>query len=215
LFHTVAQTPGLASPGSEKALLSEPRLGSRGACHTSSKYTLAVAQIDGQNSVHVKVSCCPWRDSRSFLGQTDSFGVGGLPAVAVWRRRALELFPDLRRELSRRGYSVYSLFFDLKPLLREAFDRGDAELVRRIFGFAEWCAKQSAQPLWNAAGVSFYEHLFDYPAYSERMVPWLSPVVVFNHWGLWEAMVTPGEWARVASLLEAKRAVGERQARRL
>jgi len=37
------------------------------------------------------------------------------------------LFPDLRRELTRRGYSVYSLFFDLKPLLREAFDCGDTD----------------------------------------------------------------------------------------
>jgi hypothetical protein len=132
----------------------------------------------------------------------------------VWRRRALELFPELRCDLTGRDYTVYSLFFDLKPMLREAFEAGDEGLVRRIFGFAEWCAAQTAQELWSAAGVAFYEHLFDYPAYSERAVPWLSPRVVYTHWGLWEAMVSPAEWARVAPWLEAKRANGERQTRR-
>jgi hypothetical protein len=134
--------------------------------------------------------------------------------VAVWRRRALELFPELRRDLTERGYTAYSLFTDLKPLLRESLDRGDAEVVRRIFAFAEWCAAQTAQPLWNAAGVAFYEHLFDYPVYSERVVAWLSPAVVSTHWGLWEATVSPGEWARVAPLLESKRVAGERHAGR-
>jgi hypothetical protein len=130
--------------------------------------------------------------------------------MAAWRRRALELFPNLRRDLTAADYSVYSLFFDLKPLLRQAFDREDTNLVRNIFGFAEWCAGQTAPSLWNAAGVAFYEHLFDFPAYSERIVSWLSPSIVFTHWGLWEAMVSPPEWARVAPWLEAKRAAGER-----
>lgn len=134
--------------------------------------------------------------------------------MAAWRRRALELFPELRRDLTGPDYTVYSVFFDLKPMLRDAFDRDDTELVRRIFGFAEWCAAQTAEELWNAAGVAFYEHLFDYPAYSERVVPWLSPGVVYTHWGLWEAMVSPTEWARVAPWLESKRAAGERQAAR-
>ena len=131
--------------------------------------------------------------------------------MAAWRRRALELFPQLRRDLSARDYTVYSLFFDLKPLLRDAYGAGDDGLIRRMYEFAEWCARQTAQPLWNAAGVAFYEHLFDYPEYSERAVPWLSPRVVFMHWELWEAMVATEEWARVSPLLEAKRSAGERE----
>jgi hypothetical protein len=134
--------------------------------------------------------------------------------MAAWRRRALELFPDLRRDLTGSDYSVYMLFFDLKPQLRDALARNDTALVRRIFDFAEWCADQTAQKLWNAAGVAFYEHLFDYPEYSERMLPWLSPTVVYTHWNLWEAMVSRDEWARVAPCLEAKRAAGEQQAGR-
>jgi hypothetical protein len=132
--------------------------------------------------------------------------------MAVWRRRALEHFPELRRELTGRDYSVYLLFFDLKPMLRAAFDAGDDGLLRRIFGFAEWCSRQTAKELWNAAGVAFYEHLFDYPQYSERVIPWLSPRIVFTHWQLWEAMVDPAEWSRLRSLLEGKRRAGEREA---
>jgi hypothetical protein len=91
--------------------------------------------------------------------------------MAAWRRRALELFPQLRRDLQSRDYSVYSLFFELKPMLRTAHDSGDNELLRCIYGFAEWCSQQTAKELWNAAGVAFYEHLFDYPDYSERIIP--------------------------------------------
>ena len=130
--------------------------------------------------------------------------------MAVWRRRALELFPALRPDLTRRDYTIYLLFFDLRPLLREAFDRSDDELVRRIFGFAEWCSVQTAQPLWNAAGVAFYEHLFDYPEYTARILPRLSARVVANHWELWVAMVGAAEWARIAPSLEARRAAGVR-----
>jgi hypothetical protein len=131
--------------------------------------------------------------------------------VAVWRRRALELFPELHLELNDRDYSVYSLFVDLKPLLRKAHDWEDVELLRRIYDFAEWCSRQTAKDLWNAAGVSFYEHLFDYPAYSARVIPWLSPLVVYTHWSLWEAMAPPGEWAWVGPLLEDKRRAGEQE----
>jgi hypothetical protein len=143
--------------------------------------------------------------------------VGGVPWIrskpmAVWRRRALELFPQLRGEITGRDCSVYSLFFELKPMLRAAFDAGDTDLLGRIFGFAEWCSSQTAKELWNPAGVAFYEHLFDYPQYSEQVIPWLSPHVVFTHWQLWEAMVAPTEWARVRPLLDGKRIAGEREA---
>jgi hypothetical protein len=133
--------------------------------------------------------------------------------MAVWRRRALAHFPELRQDLTARGYNPYSLFFDLQMLLPAAYDGGDEDLLRRIFGFAEWCARQTAKELWNPAGVSFYEHLFDDPAYSDRVLPWLSPAVVYAHWNLWEAIAPDCEWARVKNRLEPKRAEGERQYR--
>ena len=42
----------------------------------------------------------------------------------------------------------------------------------------------------NAAGVAFYEHLFDgrQDGWAE-VIPWLSPFVVRQNWGLWEAAI--------------------------
>jgi hypothetical protein len=110
--------------------------------------------------------------------------------MSAWRRRALSLFPALGRDLERPDYSVYQLFFDLKPMLLQAHEVGDDETLRRIYGFAEWCSEQSAKDLWNAAGVSFYEHVFDHTE-ARVVVPWLSPRVIANHWTLWEVMLDP------------------------
>jgi hypothetical protein len=114
----------------------------------------------------------------------------------------LTLFPDLRPEVEKPDYTIYQAFFDLLPRVREAHLSGDEESLRRIYGFAEWCAEQPAQHLWNAAGVAFYEHLFD----SDRqlwgaMVRLLSPRVVAKHWVLWESRLPGEHLAEVRRLL--------------
>ena len=98
--------------------------------------------------------------------------------MSEWRRKAIEMFPDLRPELQRKDYTIYMAFFDLFPRLREAQNRGDKEEMQRIGEFAAWCARQKAKDLWNAAGVSFYEHL----AFHEetiQLIPELVPPDVF------------------------------------
>ena len=50
-------------------------------------------------------------------------------AMAAWRRRALELFPQLRAELQQPDYSIYMLFFDLLPTVREAHDADRKSVV--------------------------------------------------------------------------------------
>jgi hypothetical protein len=129
-------------------------------------------------------------------------------AMAAWCRRALELFPDLSEDLTDPGYTVYLLFFDLLPMAMEAHGRDDGDRLRGVYGFAEWCSRQTAKDLWNAAGVAFYEHLFDRPEHTLKVAAWLSPSVVFTHWSLWEAMLPPAEWSRVRRLLEDKQAAG-------
>ena len=49
--------------------------------------------------------------------------------MAAWRRRALEHFPQLRAELQDSDYSIYMLFFDLLPVVREAHDAADSDFV--------------------------------------------------------------------------------------
>ncbi len=134
--------------------------------------------------------------------------------MAAWRRRALELFPQLRRDLTAPDATPGTLFSELKWLARAAHAADDAETLRRIYGFAEWCSRQTAKELWNAAGVVFYEHVFDPPADPERVALWLSPRVVHDHWDLWEAMLAPEAWATVRPLLEGKRAAFLRESGR-
>lgn len=64
--------------------------------------------------------------------------------MATWRRRVLELFPDLECEAQRPDFSIYSAFFELLPRVRKAHEAGDTEELKRIYGFAEWCMAQRA-----------------------------------------------------------------------
>ena len=77
--------------------------------------------------------------------------------MSVWRRRALAIFPEERREIGNRRTSIYLLFMlHALPALRRAHEAGDANRLRAVSSFAEWCLRQQAKDLWNAAGVSFY-----------------------------------------------------------
>lgn len=123
--------------------------------------------------------------------------------IAVWRRKALAAFPDLRRKLNRRDYSIYDLFGALRTTLWEAYEEGDVETLRRIYGFAEWCMTQRAKTLWNPAGVSFYEHIFDRRLFWAAVIPWLSPEVVYQVRSLWEWRLPPNELEEIHVLLVA------------
>ena len=52
--------------------------------------------------------------------------------MASWRRKVLTFFPDLRRDVQRPDFSIYMVFFDLLPRVREAHQDGDTETLRRI-----------------------------------------------------------------------------------
>jgi hypothetical protein len=125
--------------------------------------------------------------------------------LAAWRRRALATFPELRVEIQRPEFTIYSLFFELLPMVRSAHERDDGETLRRIYGFAEWCFSQKAKDLWNAAGVAFYEHLFDEKAYRDDILSWLSPHVINGCWGLWEARLTRSHFEELRESLAKNR----------
>jgi len=121
--------------------------------------------------------------------------------MATWRRRALDVFPDFRHNLNSPDYTIYSLFFDALPALREAHRAGDDKRLSRIYGFAEWCSGQRSKLLWNAVGVSFYEHVFDEPWMWEAVCPWLSAEIRAKHTELWEARLAPKDFDHVHKLL--------------
>ena len=134
--------------------------------------------------------------------------------MANWRRKVLTLFPELRIEAQQPGFTVYSTFFHLLPTVRQAHKDDNEELLRRIYGFAEWSLEQRAKDMWNAAGVAFYEHLFDsHPTLWPDMVQWLSPRVVADCSGLWEFRLTTEAFVEVNRLLAGRRRHRYREAR--
>jgi len=91
----------------------------------------------------------------------------------------LELFPDLREEISEPDSSVYEVFSLLLPRCKTAYDKGDTAELERIFAYASWCSSQRADELWNAAGVAFFEHLPDIPGLVGDLPRWV-PKTVFE-----------------------------------
>jgi hypothetical protein len=121
--------------------------------------------------------------------------------MAAWRRKAVEQFPTLRCELNNPAHSIYGLFFDLLPMVRDAHHAANEDVLRRIYDFAAWCLGQRAKDLRNAAGTSFYEHLFDCRDDWTSVIPWLSEKVVADCWGLWEARLSDAEIGELRALI--------------
>jgi hypothetical protein len=121
--------------------------------------------------------------------------------MAAWRRKAVEQFPTLRRELNNPSYSIYALFFDLLPMVREAHQAANEEVLRRIYGFAAWSLDQRAKELWNAAGTAFYEHVFDRRSDWTNVIPWLSEKIIANCWELWAARLSDVEISELRAMI--------------
>lgn len=122
--------------------------------------------------------------------------------MSVWRRKAIESFPELRRELNDRDEipTIYSLWFELIHLWRNAHNSSNDEMLDRIYRYADWCYRQRAKDLWNSTAVSFYEHLLDEGGW-ETVLPRLSDATIYDMWGLWEVM-SDADMTAVAKLLE-------------
>jgi hypothetical protein len=93
-------------------------------------------------------------------------------------------------------------FFSILPFVRGAHKRGDEDALRRAYAFAQWCHHQRrGSSLWNAAAVSFYEHLFDDWSIREDVASWLSPTVRRDIMPLWESRLSPAKVAALQELL--------------
>ena len=130
--------------------------------------------------------------------------------MAVWRRKAIELFPELRHELhgaygsTAREYNYYQCFIDLRGLFAEACGVGDTQMLGRIFEFTRWCVKQGrrAGDLENAAITVFLEHVFDVPSGDiEYVIPYIQSEDIRLYWGLWEWFTPRDVWQQVAPVL--------------
>jgi hypothetical protein len=105
--------------------------------------------------------------------------------MSVWRRKAVLLFPELKAD-SKGWSSVYQLFFDLLPFTLDSHRLGNDSALFRAYGYAEWCLHQESKEFWNAAGLCFYENLFDQQDKWDEVIPWLSPFVIAECSDIWQ-----------------------------
>jgi hypothetical protein len=117
--------------------------------------------------------------------------------MSTWRRKALELFPDLRNEIQHGEATIYTVFFVLRPRCHRAHLAQDVAELQKIYDYAEWCFRQKAKDLWNAAGVAFYEHLGDEAATRDEMHLWVKRDIFDDVAGLLEYMMKQDDFANV------------------
>jgi len=129
--------------------------------------------------------------------------------MSVWRRKAIESFPELRPKLNDRREipNVYLLWLELRPMWVDAHTDGNDEMLDRIYGYADWCSQQRDKDLWNSTAVCFYEHILDDGGW-ETVLPRLSDATIVDVWGLWEYFLSEADLAALRKLLhEQKRPV--------
>jgi hypothetical protein len=119
--------------------------------------------------------------------------------MSEWRRRAVESFSDLRLELHEHNFTLYQLFFELLPRVRQAHRAGDVAQLAAIYGFAGWCF--SHPDLQNAAAVAFYEHLFDERWMWRSAATWIPQDVRAACRSLWSARLAPSDAGDLERLL--------------
>ena len=101
--------------------------------------------------------------------------------MSVWRQKAIDIAPELKKDFEDPDLSTYTVFSELLNLLQEAHVNNDVERIQKIYDYAEWCSKQKDEKLWNAAGVSFYEHLADDELVFSQFTTWIKKEIYFEH----------------------------------
>lgn len=100
--------------------------------------------------------------------------------MSAWRKKAIECAPELKKEFEDPELTIYSVFMELLPLTREAHKVNNTDKLKKIYDFAEWCHKQKDKNIWNAVGVSFYEHLADYNETFNEFTYWIKKEIYID-----------------------------------
>jgi hypothetical protein len=117
--------------------------------------------------------------------------------MSTWRRKVIEAFPDLQRDIAQPNTSAMQVFFQLLPRVREAHARNDTAELKRIYDFARWCFEQNGTDLPNDAAVGFYEHLVDDGVTREQIPRWLSPKIFKACESLFEARMEHEDFVKL------------------
>lgn len=100
--------------------------------------------------------------------------------MSVWRQKAIECAPELKVDFQATDLTPYTVFMELLPIVRQAHLDKDINRLTKIYSFAEWCLRQKDEKLWNAAGVSFYEHLVDTDETFQQFTNWIKKEIYID-----------------------------------
>jgi len=94
----------------------------------------------------------------------------------VWKIEAERCFPELKEQFPD-WKNPYALWIELNNVFQNAYDSGDEELIRRIYGYADWCLSQprgetADDDLLSCVAVCFYEHIPLHKAARDDMPRW-------------------------------------------
>ena len=78
--------------------------------------------------------------------------------MSAWRREALQKLPECRRVIEAADNPM-ALWIELHCECLEAYEKQDADLIRRFFEFAWQCWKSPSADVRTAVAYAFYEHL--------------------------------------------------------
>ena len=127
--------------------------------------------------------------------------------MSAWREKAMEILPEYKKDFEQPGTSIYEVFAHMFGELIRAHQANNTDRLKKIYAFAEWCLHQKAKDIWNAAGVSFYEHLGDHPEILEAMPHWVKPNVYEQVKGLLEIRLTEKEMKQLDKSFKEKQRV--------
>ena len=101
--------------------------------------------------------------------------------MEAWRKLAINLFPERESFYSEPEQRVWWVLQDLHDDVIKAHESNDIDLLQRIYSYTQWCYSQKdVEPeIWDAAYLTFYEHLVEHPAtYAD--IPQRVPPEVFE-----------------------------------
>ncbi|MGC4035440.1 MAG: hypothetical protein QM764_05725 [Chitinophagaceae bacterium] len=117
--------------------------------------------------------------------------------MSAWRKKAIECLPESKKDFEDPDMSIYNVFSELLSAAVDFHKVKNIESLQKIYDFAEWCFRQKSKDLWNAAGISFYEHLGDYPETRQEMRQWVKPDIYKDIRGLLELRLIDKELQQI------------------
>jgi hypothetical protein len=119
--------------------------------------------------------------------------------MSAWRKKAIECLPELRKDFEDPEESIYLVFSAMLSAAIDFHKENNIDRLQKIYDFAEWCLRQKSKDLWNAAGVSFYEHLGDQTETRQDIRRWVKPEIYAEIRELLEVRLSDKEMQQIDS----------------